>query len=65
MVPSTEGREVRRLPWRLSSVREVMSHTARGKSDRALLERLRLLNLQNLDEGGGGVRERASEGVNW
>lgn len=39
-----------------------MSHTARGKSDRALLERLRLLNLQNLDEGGGGGEGESERG---
>lgn len=45
IVPSSAGREERRFPDRFSSVREVMSHKARGNSDRALLDRLRLLSL--------------------
>lgn len=48
MVPTSAGRDDRLFPDRLSSVSEDMSHSTRGKSDRALLDRLRLLSLQNL-----------------
>lgn len=48
IVPTSAGRHVREFPDTLSSVSEVMSHTAKGNSDRALLDRLRLLSLQNL-----------------
>lgn len=57
MVLTSAGRNERRFPDRLSSVREVMSHRARGNSDRALLDRLRLLSLQNLQK----VRDIESE----
>lgn len=49
MVPTSAGRQERRFPDRLSSVSEGMSHSTRGNSDRALLDRLRLLSLQNLE----------------
>lgn len=75
IVPTSAGTEERRFPDRFSSVREVMSHRARGNSDRALFDRLRLLSLQNLkkrgekekysarvcERGGKGKRNRARQ----
>lgn len=58
MVPTSAGRDERRFPDRFSSVSEEMSHKARGNSDRALFDRLRLLSLQNLER----VRGRVIEG---
>lgn len=62
MVPTSAGSDERRFPDKLSSVRDVMSHRARGNSDRELFDRLRLLSLQNLErvrerEGGEGRQE--------
>lgn len=62
MVPTSAGRDHRRFPDRLSSVREVMSHRDRGNSDRALLDRLRLLSLQNLEKVRDIERETEVEG---
>lgn len=66
MVPTSAGRDESRFPDKFSSVSEVMSHKARGKSDRALFDRLRLLSLQNLErvrenEGERGVRGEQEE----
>lgn len=60
IVPTSAGTEERRFPDRFSSVREVMSHRARGNSDRALFDRLRLLSLQNLKKRGAKERQRYS-----
>ena len=70
MVPASTGRDERRFPDKFSSVSEVMSHRDRGKSDRALFDRLRLLSLQNLErvkekegqqEVGGDRKKRADK----
>lgn len=58
MVPTSAGREESRFPDRLSSVRDEMSHKARGNSDRALFDRLRLLSLQNLERVGQPLNKR-------
>lgn len=57
MVPTSAGRDERRFPDRFSSVSEGMSHKARGNSDRALFDKLRLFSLQNLEIG----REKEGE----
>lgn len=63
IVPTSAGTEERRFPDRFSSVREVMSHRARGNSDRALFDRLRLLSLQNLKKRGEKERSIQQECV--
>lgn len=61
MVPTSAGRDERRFPDKFSSVSEEMSHKARGNSDRALFDRLRLLSLQNLERVRGSHWERRGE----
>lgn len=61
MVPTSAGRDERRFPDKFSSVSEEMSHKARGNSDRALFDRLRLLSLQNLERVRESHRERTRE----
>lgn len=63
MAPTSAGRDERRFPDKFSSVSEVMSHKAAGKSGRVLFDRLRLLSLQNLetDGEGGSVGETGGE----
>lgn len=51
MVPTSVGSDKSRLPDKFSSVSVEMSHKAKGNSDRALFDRLRLLSLQNLKGG--------------
>lgn len=61
MVPMSTGRNKRRFPDKLSSVSEEMSHSARGNSDRALFDRLRLLSLQNLESHWETMREERTK----
>lgn len=58
MVPTSAGRDERRFPDKLSSLSEVMSHKAKGNSDSALFDRLRLLSLQNLERVRRTLRKR-------
>jgi len=63
MAPTSAGSVERRFPDKFSSVSEVMSHKASGKSDRVLFDRLRLLSLQNLERVRESERDRR-RGIN-